>query len=699
VQIVPPRVGRYRIDRPLPQGGMGTLYLAYDTALDRVVVVKMIRADIDSASLRERFEREARALSGFRHPNIVTIHDYGQVDGQPYLVMEYIDGESVAELIARKAELPLARKVEIMDQLCAAVAYVHRAKMVHRDLKPANIMIDGQTGAVKLLDFGIARRIETAVAQFTSGVGTPCYMAPEQVTNGAIDPRTDVFALGAIAYELLSYRRAFDGDTLITVADKIVRHAPLPIANICPDLDHNIIATVNKALEKQPGHRHVDAQQMRAELQAATKSDLKRDTTSSHNVRKPSLAVIAIAAGMAVAIYGLAAHFRQAGQPKPPLFALKYTLSTGAGGVSDWRFRPDNRKLVFGHNTYEGERPIDNSVRIVDLSSGQVEQTLAGGVTALGFTTDGRILMSVGRLNAQAGEQLNFWSADGWKLMKTLSLGLTPQSVSCFQRNNPFDPKDKSGRDVVTTLTRVFTFSGNALRIASMRDDQTLSVWDVSTGNLLFSRDFDGGCKGAGVLAFSDRGKWLAWTGIEWADWSPDGTPFGSSRSVIRLMDEHGTLHVLRPQDNRTQWADGLAFSPDERLMASIETPTQGRSKIVRLWDVAAERDVRSLSVDGLAIVAAHDGWRPLFTPDGRFLFVGGAFIDVQSASVVSRLAVPVDRQHHVITDPLHNACGRPVFSADGQWLACSEWEERGSSIGIDGLVPEGALAVFHRIN
>ena len=156
----PSVIGKYQVTRRLAQGGMGTLYLARDPVLDRPVAIKVIRGDFDDPALRERFAQEAQSVSRLRHPNIVTIFEYGEFDGQPFLAMEYIEGETVGALIRRREPLPLARKLQMMDEICAGMAAAHRARVVHRDLKPDNIMVDAEGGAAE--DRRLRHRAEPA---------------------------------------------------------------------------------------------------------------------------------------------------------------------------------------------------------------------------------------------------------------------------------------------------------------------------------------------------------------------------------------------------------------------------------------------------------------------------------------------------------------------------------------------------------
>ena len=234
------------------------------------------------------------SISRLRHPNIVTIFEYGDHQGQPFIVMEYIAGESMDELIQRRASLPLVRKLEMMEQLCAGMAYAHRARIVHRDLKPPNLMIDDETGSLKILDFGIARHVETGTARHTDMIGTPAYMSPEQGGGKTLDHRSDIFSVGCVFYELLSYRLAFHGESAMVVFNMIANREPAALEGLCPDLDPALIAIVDKALRKHPSERYQDLERMRVDiarvrerLQAAAPKLMHRPQTSAHTQTNP----------------------------------------------------------------------------------------------------------------------------------------------------------------------------------------------------------------------------------------------------------------------------------------------------------------------------------------------------------------------------------------------------------------------------
>ena len=233
---------------------MGVLYLALDPAIDRLIAVKLLRVVDDE--LRERFLREARLAARLQHPNIVTIFDVGSHDGQPFIAMEYIAGETLAELIQRKAPLALLRKLELALDACQGLAYAHKNGIVHRDIKPANLMVSRDAGVLKVLDFGIARGADSTLTQIGMLMGTPNYMAPEQIEGKPIDQRADIFAVGLVLYELLVYRQAFKAETPHAVLHQVLHASPKPLRELDAGLDASLITIVERAIAKDPAKRY-----------------------------------------------------------------------------------------------------------------------------------------------------------------------------------------------------------------------------------------------------------------------------------------------------------------------------------------------------------------------------------------------------------------------------------------------------------
>jgi tetratricopeptide (TPR) repeat protein/predicted Ser/Thr protein kinase len=271
MDALPAAIGRYEVKAFIARGGMGTLYLASDPVLQRQVAIKLLR-EADNEELRARFTREARSAANLRHRNIVTIFDVGDHQGQPFMAMEYIQGQTLSVLIGSDPPPSTIRRLQFIEDLCDGLAYAHTRGVVHRDIKPANLMVD-QEGTLKILDFGIARAAaESGMTQAGLLVGTLNYMSPEQVAGSTIDGRSDMFAVGAVMYELLTRRQAFPGKIDSGVLHKILNGEPEPFESHCPHLDPAIGQIVRRALRKEPGARFPDLQQMRAEVAQARRA-------------------------------------------------------------------------------------------------------------------------------------------------------------------------------------------------------------------------------------------------------------------------------------------------------------------------------------------------------------------------------------------------------------------------------------------
>jgi serine/threonine-protein kinase len=245
---------------------MGVVYRAHDTLLERVVALKIISTSIeDNPELRERFFREARAAGQLSHRNIITIHDLGEHEGQPYLAMEFLTGEDLQHRLSRQEPMSLRRKLEVAAEICDGLAYAHRRGLVHRDVKPANIFITDD-GVVKLLDFGLARMVASELTRSNMMMGTLNYMAPEQVRGERTDHRADIFSFGVVLYEMLSGRKAFQGDSFATTIYKILQDVPEPLLNIDPSLPHELAWLVEKALAKPKDERYQELTDMSRDL-------------------------------------------------------------------------------------------------------------------------------------------------------------------------------------------------------------------------------------------------------------------------------------------------------------------------------------------------------------------------------------------------------------------------------------------------
>jgi len=258
--LVGTRLGKYEIRAEIGRGGMGTVYKGYDPMLDSWVAVKVLAPHLVwEQKFIERFIREARAARKLRHPGIVTVYDVGQEAGWYYIVMEYLEGQTLTELIRERGPMPLEEAVHILRPLAEALDYAHHKGLVHRDIKPGNVIVD-PAGQVTLTDFGIARAArETRLTATGAVVGTPEYMSPEQVKGLMVDARSDQYSLAVVAYEILSGRVPFEAESTLALLYKVVHEPPPPIRQARPDLPAGVEAVLKKTLAKEPGDRYATA--------------------------------------------------------------------------------------------------------------------------------------------------------------------------------------------------------------------------------------------------------------------------------------------------------------------------------------------------------------------------------------------------------------------------------------------------------
>jgi serine/threonine protein kinase/tetratricopeptide (TPR) repeat protein len=255
-EIVIQRIGRYEILQEIGRGAMGVVFKGRDPLIGRAVAVKTITSAVaESSDLLERFYREARAAGGLQHPNIVTIYELAESGGAPFIAMEYLEGESLEKLIARKPALPLATKVGYVVQACRALDYAHRHGVIHRDVKPANIVVT-RDAIVKVVDFGIARLADTSKTQTGTLLGTLPYMSPQRVRGEQADVRGDIWALGVVLYELLAYQRPFIGENHAALLMSILQNEPPSLWQLVPQCPAALERVILKALHKDEKERY-----------------------------------------------------------------------------------------------------------------------------------------------------------------------------------------------------------------------------------------------------------------------------------------------------------------------------------------------------------------------------------------------------------------------------------------------------------
>ncbi|MGH9335577.1 MAG: protein kinase domain-containing protein, partial [Vicinamibacteria bacterium] len=266
----PTRIGKYEILAELGRGAMGTVYKARDPRLDRLVAVKMMSEELlIEDEMRGRFQREAKSAANLQHPNIVTIFDFGELEGEgsPYIVMELLEGTSLAQLMEEKKPERLEDRIEVITQICRGLDYAHKRGVIHRDVKPGNIQVL-PSGTAKILDFGIALGEGSTIKTKTGLVmGTPNYMAPEQISSEVVDHRADMWAVGVILFELLSGKRPFTATTIPSLVYQIVHSPPPPLDERKLGLPPKLVSVVARVLQKDPNQRFRDLAQLARTLE------------------------------------------------------------------------------------------------------------------------------------------------------------------------------------------------------------------------------------------------------------------------------------------------------------------------------------------------------------------------------------------------------------------------------------------------
>jgi eukaryotic-like serine/threonine-protein kinase len=424
------KLGPYEIVVLLGEGGMGEVYRATDTRLERPVVIKIIRTHLSSEpDSRERFEREARAISALNHPNICHLYDVGAWEGNSYLVLECLEGETLADRL-RKGALPFAQTLRYGTELADALDTAHRRGIVHRDLKPGNIFVTSH-GECKILDFGLAKLEEetfpdmstvlrsTALTSPGSTVGTLAYMSPEQARGEPLDARTDLFSFGAVLYEMATGKMAFRGKTSAMICKAILDETPSPLSQANPELPQKLDEIISKALEKDRELRYQSAAEIRSDLQR-----LKRDSESGKSVPRAAAAsprprrlwkILTAAAVVAVlAAVGVVMLFRSGGSAKSD--SMKWEQLTFFTDSAVYpALSPDGRMLAFirGNDSF--------------LGPGQVYVKLLPSGDAVQLTHD-----SASKLRpvfSPDGSRIVYGTVDPWDVWEVPVLGGQPHRL------------------------------------------------------------------------------------------------------------------------------------------------------------------------------------------------------------------------------------------------------------------------------
>jgi eukaryotic-like serine/threonine-protein kinase len=471
--------GRYRVVRKLGGGGMADVYLCEDLTLGRRVALKvLLERFLGDATFVERFRREAKAAAGLNQGNLVSIYDWGELDGTYYIVMEYVEGETLKDYIRRQGRLSGTESVRIALQLLAALEYAHRNGIVHRDIKPQNVMMDDQ-GTVKVMDFGIARAGDSGMTEAGSILGTAQYLAPEQAKGQPVDARTDLYSVGVVLYEMLTGAVPFKGDTAVTVALKHVNEIAMEPAQVIPGLPYSLNQIVLKAMAKDPAQRYQSADQFARDLRAAQVGGPVTAATFDSGAERTSVLAGAAAGGTAVMM-------------QPPLDPVR---SDHGRKRRRWPIVlvVVLLVLVIAATAFALVRAMGGGSAIVPSVVGQSKAAALTALQAKGFT--GKVqdeysdTFAAGLVTRQApaagtnlrkGEPVDIWVSKGSAtVLLTDFRGWKPDAVKSWLSQNQLHGDQHSGTN--SSVSKGEVYKQDPLAGSNVQKGDTITYW-VSNG-------------------------------------------------------------------------------------------------------------------------------------------------------------------------------------------------------------------------
>jgi eukaryotic-like serine/threonine-protein kinase len=683
------RIGPYLVQSRLGAGGMGEVYLAHDTRLKRPVAIKVLPPSVAAnAAARTRFDREARAVAALSHPHICTLYDVGHDGGLDFLVMEYLEGESLGARLSR-GPLPISQALQFATQIVSALDGAHRSGLVHRDLKPGNVMLT--SGGAKLLDFGLAKPAATALVRAggstsvapdvtTPGMilGTLNYMSPEQLEGRDVDARSDLFAFGCVFYEMLSGRKAFEGRSSASVVTAIMSLEPIPIADLQPLAPPGADYVIKRCLAKSPDNRWQTARDLLAELERTGAATEKRLSASAPPARAYQRAgwPLLVATGLAIASLAIVAtvlmRARESASQTPP--EPRFTQITAQSGV-EWfpTLSPDGKWVAYGGEvdgrrhvflqSTTGQTPIDLTADS-NADDDQPAFSPDGERIAFRSSRDGGGIFVMGRTGESVRRVTNegfkpTWSQDGQELaFATENADLDPQNTLGLSSLRVVEVASGEQRQVGKVDAVLPNWSPHGLRIAyttrgAISGSTRLDIWTIDpSGSTPVAVTGDGASNSNPV-------------------WSPDGKYlyFVSGRAgpinLWRVPIDESSGETLGPPEPVTTPAASVAHFAISADGAYIAYSSIQRSRNVQKLAIdpasGKPRGEPAWVTTGLRLWANPDP-----SPDGKSV--------VFYASVASGASVYVARTDGTgmrqLTSRPETIDRMPRWSPDGTWIA-----------------------------
>ena len=628
------RLGPYEIGEVVGSGGMGIVLKGIDAKLNRVVAVKVLVPTLASnATARKRFLREAQAAAAVGHPHVVTIHAVDE-DQLPYLVMEFVSGQSLQEKVNLEGPLELKQTLRIGVQIASGLAAAHAQGLVHRDIKPANILLENGIERVKITDFGLACAVDDVAITRTGEVtGTPQYMSPEQAQGMAVDYRTDLFSLGSVLYAMCTGRSPFRAENTLGVIRRVCDDTPRPIHDINPDAPDWLVEIIDRLLSKNADERHQSAEEVSqllgdhlAHLQHPDRVP-KPTSGSGRSLRSPNRRLLVVAVVLLLITATLGA-----------------TDATGITHVASTVIR-----IVIGEGTLVVEID-DPSVNVsidgdhVNIRGAGVEEVkLRPGSYQFLATKDGqpikREFVAITR-GARRVVTVRFEDIQQEVLRQEATFAYSAIPKESISLSRTFDGHSAAVTDIAITSDGRFILS------CQSRPSCALHLWDASTGKLM--RRVELPSVTLNSVAISPDNQLVA-----------TGSLDSQLRGVIRLWDPQ-TLGLIRTLDGHSSHIQGLAFSPDGLCLASGSD-----DKSLRIWDVKTGEQLHRCEPQDRTSGYVFE---IQFSPDGQKLLAAHAR---QGAIVWS---VNTGRESRRL-EPTNGSITAIAISQDGRLAASASWE------------------------